>query len=202
MRLCLAALAIFFRCLAGLSLLFFMGCAGTMRAPERVEREEVRSFVMDARFSVRAEPGSAQQEVQGVSGRLLWRHQPKSDHIVFSNPLGQGQAELHSAEGGATLRLASGEEKHARNAAALLQDVFTHPLPVTQIPFWLLGRAGKTGRLSRDGLGRPLLLTEEGWNIEYRYDDETAGALPSRLIVQHDGVFELRLRIEEWQIDP
>ncbi len=185
--------------------LFFLltACTGVLRAPEGDVRETVRNFEIDARFSLRLDDEASQTGPgQGASGRLVWRHNGESDHIVFSTPLGQGLAELSSTASGARLRLASGEERQARDAATVLKSFWTFPLPVDQVPRWLLGRFGGAGSLLRDAQGRPSRWVEAGWEIVYAYEDETAGALPSRLTVRRVGEFELRLRIEEWRIIP
>lgn len=186
-------------------MLFFLltACAGVLRAPEGEIREAVRNFEIDARFSLRLDADASQTGLgQGASGRLVWRHDGESDHIVFSSPLGQGLAELSSTASGARLRLASGEERQARDAATLLKSFWAYPLPVDQVAQWLLGRFGGAGSPLRDTEGRPSRWVETGWEIDYAYEDEAAGALPSRLTVRRVGEFELRLRIEEWRIIP
>ncbi|OQA32271.1 MAG: Outer-membrane lipoprotein LolB precursor [Betaproteobacteria bacterium ADurb.Bin341] len=191
------------RALLLLLILLLTACAAPLRAPEGLAREELRSFQIEARFSLRLEPDPSKTEPgQGASGRLIWRHDGESDHIVFSGPLGQGLAELSSTASGARLRLASGEERQARDAATLLKSFWAYPLPVDQLPRWLLGHFSGAGSLLRDAQGRPSQLTDAGWEIGYAYEDEAVGALPSRLTVRREGEFELRLRIEEWQINP
>ena len=187
-----------------LTLIFLLtACAGVLRAPEGEIRETVRNFEIDARFSLRLDANASQTEPgQGASGRLVWRHDGESDRIVFSSPLGQGLAELSSTASGARLRLASGEERQARDAATLLKGFWVYPLPVDQVAQWLLGRFGSAGSLLRDTEGRPSRWAGAGWEIDYAYEDEAAGALPSRLTVRRVGEFELRLRIEEWRIIP
>lgn len=178
------------------------GCsAGTVRVSEQAVRQDVRHFVIEARFSIRAERGADPVAgAQGVSGRLLWRHEQNSDQLVFSNPLGQGLAELQRTQTEAVLRLASGEERKARHPGTLVEEFLNIPLPMERFASWMLGKAN--GRILRDEYGRPWQGEEEGWEIDYRYDDEARDALPVRLIVRHGDGFELRLKIEEWQIIP
>lgn len=178
------------------------GCyAGTVRVPELAVRQDVCHFVIEARFSIRTEMAADPAGgAQGVSGRLLWRHEQNSDRLVFSSPLGQGLAELQRTETEAVLRLASGEERKARHPGTLVEEFLNIPLPMERFASWMLGRVN--GRVLVDAQGRPRQGLEEGWEIDYRYDDEAKDALPSRLIVRHGDGFELRLKIEEWQIIP
>lgn len=177
-------------------------CASGMRVPERLDAQPVHSFQIEARFSVRLLGEIQPPEIgQGGSGRLLWRHAPAADTLIFSTPLGQILAELRRTAAGASLRLASGEERRAKDVGALLQGVLAYPLPVNELPDWLLGRPAPSGHLQADAQGRPQQLIENGWVIEYAYDDAASSTLPSRLVVRREGELELRLRIEEWQIN-
>lgn len=171
-----------------------------MRAPVDAPRPAVRDFTIEARFSLRLE--SPDQRGQSVSGRLTWQHLPSGDRLLLSDPLGQGVAELERDAGGARLRLASGQQRQAPDAESLLRDALGYSLPVKRLPAWLLGRAGTGGELRRDEAGRPQWLLEDGWRIDYAYDDARADALPARLTVQRQGELELRLRIEEWRFAP
>jgi len=155
-----------------------------------------RDFNVEARFSLRLEkPG---ETAQHVSGRLSWQRAGGADRLLLANPFGQGLAELTSGAEGAILRLASGETERAADLGGLLAGVLGVALPVERLADWLLARPGSAA-VDRDGQGRLRQLREAGWQIEYDYDDEAAGARPSRLIVRQGGEIELRLRIEEWR---
>jgi outer membrane biogenesis lipoprotein LolB len=65
---------------------------------------------------------------------------------------------------------------------------------------WLRGCHPDGGDLALDTQGRPLRLRHEDWRIDYEYDSDDPQALPGRLFVEREGVFELRLRIDEWQM--
>ena len=183
--------------------LLLASCAAPMLVPEQSNRLAIKHFSIDARFALRVESTSAAGgSGQNVSGRLLWRHSANSDYWLFSTPLGQAVAELESDAGGARLKQAGGEERRAADAGMLLRDLFGYELPVSRLPFWLLGRPENQVGLDLDDQGRPRQLTENGWQVAYAYDDETPNALPARLTIRREGEIELRLRIEEWQINP
>ena len=70
------------------------------------------------------------------------------------------------------------------------------------MPGWLLGRSGGKARIEPDDLGRPLRLSEDGWQVDYSFADDSPSALPARLTLSRNGEIELRLRIEEWKETP
>lgn len=163
-------------------------------------RSELRDFSLEARFALRLE--RPYEAPQSASGRLSWQHTPGVDHILVANPLGQGIAEIERDADGARLRSSDGQVRRAADAAVLLEEATGYPLPLGELPAWLLGRPSAAGHLRTDAAGRPKELVDAGWHIEYDYDDEAAGALPARLTLRRDDSLELRLRIEEWQSTP
>ena len=45
---------------------------------------------------------------------------------------------------------------------------------------------------------RSYYVRHEDWRVNYEYDSDAPDALPGRLFAERIGVFELRLRIDEW----
>lgn len=178
--------------------LLLAGCAASPpRESALPARSEVGDFALEARFALRLE--RPYDEPQSASGRLSWRHAEGGDRVLIANPLGQGIAEIERQGGGARLRTGDGRVRQAPDAAALLEEATGYPLPLGDLPAWLLGRPGTGGRLEKDAAGRPQRLSDAGWQIQYGYDSEAAGALPARLTLRRGGEIELRLRIEEWR---
>ena len=163
-------------------------------------RAEIREFALEARFALRIE--RPDEPPQSASGRLSWQHRRDADHILVSNPLGQGVAEIEQNAASARLRTSDGKVHQAPDAAALLFETTGYALPLGELPAWLLGRPTAAGRLQTDDWGRPRQLADAGWQIDYDYDSEAADALPSRLILKRNGDLEVRLRIEEWRNAP
>ena len=113
-----------------------------------------------------------------------------------------GLARLDSRPGEARLETGDGRRFVADDPEQLLFDVLGQALPVRQLPRWLLGRTSADDQLQRDPQGRPSRLEEAGWRIDYSYDDEAPGSLPSRLHLRQGEHIDLRLRIEEWKSAP
>jgi len=183
-------------CLLGAALL--LGCAQTpdLRLPAR---DKLQDFSLDGRFALKALKADGQAE--SVGGRLSWTHENAIDRVLIANPLGIGLAEIDSAPGRATLRTGDGMTYVAEEPDRLLAEVTGHPLPISRLPGWLLGRAQTDGTLELDALARPFRLTEGGWLIEYTYSDDDPDALPRQLQVRGNNI-ELRLRIETWKTRP
>lgn len=192
------------RILLGLGALLLAGCATAPLSPGGLPgRSQVRDFGLEARFALRLERWN--DAPQSAAGRLSWRHAGGVDRVLVADPFGQGIAEIERDGQGAELRTGDGQVRRAADAAALLLAATGYPLPLGELPAWLLGRPGASGELATDGAGRPKRLAEAGWKIDYDYDDEAGNALPSRLTLRRrldSGDLELRLRIEEWRTTP
>ncbi|HZX33343.1 MAG TPA: lipoprotein insertase outer membrane protein LolB [Rhodocyclaceae bacterium] len=191
----------------GLAALALAGCATVAPPPvSQPERATLKDFSLEARFALRLErPYEAAPE--SASGRLSWQHRGATNHILVADPLGQGIAEIEQDGAGARLRTRDGRQYRAADAATLLKDATGYPLPLGELPAWLIGRPTASGQLRTDEQGRPLNLADAGWQIEYEYDSEAPAALPVRLTLRRGSSpelrsLELRLRIEEWRSNP
>lgn len=151
-----------------------------------------QDFTASGRFALRHEDGSA-------AGRFSWQRQGERDSILLSDPLGRGIAEIVREPGSTRLNTADQRHLRAADADTLVHDALGYPLPVAGLSSWLTGRPAHPATaktLERDAQGRPLRLAEDGWLIDYRYDD---APLPSRLTARWGEQIELRLIIEDWQ---
>jgi len=173
--------------------------AGCVSAPPGLlpGREEMRDFALEARFALRTT--LPEQAPQSSGGRLSWAHKNGDDRVLVANPLGIGLAEIEIKPRLARLRTADGQQYESTDADALLAEVTGQALPVSRLAAWLLGKAGPASVMEIDGSGRPSRFREAGWQIEYGYADDAAGALPDRLTLRREQEIELRLRIEEWR---
>jgi len=175
------------------------GCASQPPVP-LAHRDVIRNFALEGRFALRVTmPGQAPQN---SGGRLSWTHQNRSDRILLSSPLGYGLAEIESTPELSRLRSADGKSSESTDPDALIEEVTGQRLPVRRLPAWLLGRSSGRARIEADVHGRPTRLFEDGWQIDYSFDDENPSSLPARLTLTRHGEIELRLRIEEWKENP
>lgn len=175
------------------------GCA-SLPPPPLPARQDLRDFALEGRFALRATPPD--QPAQSAGGRLAWTHKNQIDTILLANPLGYGVAEIESGPAIARLRLADGKTSESSDPDSLIEEVTGQRLPVARLPAWLLGRSGGRAQIAHDDLGRPLRLVEDGWQIDYAYDNAAPDALPGRLTLSNGDGLELRLRIEQWKNAP
>lgn len=151
----------------------------------------VGAFSLEARFSV---TGDGERH----SGRLSWRHSGGGDELRILSPFGQVVAEIDVRPGLARLITADRRVFEAPDAHRLTRDVLGYALPIGRLSAWVLARPGPHAGVEADAAGRPVLVDEEGWRVEYEYADDALALLPIRLTATRVGGPELRLRIEEW----
>lgn len=159
--------------------------------PAVLSRYALDDFVIEGRFSLR-------QNEQNHSGRLRWRHAGGSDEVLLSSPFGQGVAEIVADARSASLTASDGKTYSAADTESLTEQVLGYRLPLSLLADWVRGRLVPEHVAERDASGRPLTLRHEDWRVDYEYDSDAPDALPGRLFAERIGVFELRLRIDEW----
>lgn len=137
---------------------------------------------------------------EAASGRVDWRHEPRADQLLITNPLGQGVARISRTTDGprseVVLETADGRRHEAADAEALTERVLGWRLPLAGLPHWVRGRAfqGRPARLERDAAGQVVRIEQDGWRIEA--SDHDSGR-PGRLILSREDM-EIRLSIDRW----
>ena len=154
------------------------------------------AFEIDTRLS-------ATDGERAVSGQIEWQHAPAFDRWTAYSPLGQIVARLDSTPAGAELLLADGKRHHAESAASLLPALLGVDLPLTRLPQWIQASPPSDAEVREvDSHGRPQLLIDQGWRIDYTdYLDTTAAALPRRMEISR-GDARVRLVIDRWTLQP
>ena len=172
------------------------GCAEIRTTPNTPlpPRDFLVTFLLEGRFSLR-------QEDENHSGKLRWRHIENQDDLLLSSPFGQGIAEINATTNRATLTTSDGKQYSAEDVSTLTEQVLGYRLPLPLLVDWVRGKVTGDDVLERDGYGRPIRFRYDDWHIRYEYDAGESVLLhtpPIRLFVERMGVFELRLRIDEW----
>ena len=174
--------------------LLLISCANFSTDGPRASRHPVAGFDLDGRASIKDGERSG-----AVS--IYWEHRPQSDVIDFMSPLGQVLARLTGEAGGATLQMPDGERRRAVSAEILAEQLLGLRVPVARLRSWVQAVPGPRARLLRsDEVGRPALIAEDGWVVEYlSYAGPDAGA-PVRDMQAVWGELEVRLLIDDWQV--
>lgn len=134
---------------------------------------------------------------ESFTGNVSWRHAAHGDEMLITTPMGQGVARIVRAPEGVLLRTAEPREYHAPDAEALTEKVLGFRLPLAGLGDWVRGRPspGAPSHMEKSGDGRPRVLAQSGWRIEYlEYDGER----PRQLRLTYPGV-ELRFVIRQWE---
>lgn len=156
------------------------------------ERHATAAFELEGRMS-------ASDGARAASGRVEWQHAPASDTWTVYTPLGQIAARLESDAEGARLTDASGQQLDAPRADALLPQVLGVDVPVARLADWVQATPGNGAEVrARDALGRPALVIDQGWRIDYlEYAAPGAEAPPARIDISR-GDARIRLIVDTW----
>lgn len=182
------------RSYAAVIVLLLAGCASApQQAAVRPFQTERAAFALDGRIAVK-------YDGQHPSGGIHWQHDADSDDILMLAPLGVTVAHIRRDASGATLE-AHGKHYSAQDSAELMQQVLGWHLPLSGLPYWVMGvpMPGGAANVERDSGGQVSLLQQDGWDIRYTaYATPGADSLPLRMTLQHENV-EIRLLIDEWK---
>jgi outer membrane lipoprotein LolB len=155
--------------------LLLSGCATHPVLSPRPSADAITAFAFVGRLAVRQ--GETRHYVN-----IDWRHDPASDSILLTTPLGQGVAEIERDAEGARLTLADRRSFAAPDWSELSQEVFGFPLPLSGATRWLLGDLRQT----------------DGWRVTIvEREGNTPDALPAIIELERDDI-AVRLKIDEW----
>jgi outer membrane lipoprotein LolB len=159
-------------------------------------RQLLSAFAVEGRLS-------ATDGREAASGRFEWVHAAAHDRLTLYSPLGHIVALLDGGPGGASLQTADGSRREAAGMDALLPEVLGVDLPAARLPRWIQAAPDEDAEVrALDAGGRPLLVFDHGWRIDYPgYADDTAAAVPRRLEISR-GDARVRLIIDSWTALP
>lgn len=183
---------------AALAAVLVAACAplAPVVAPPGASRNLLAAFELEGRMS-------ASDGQRAANGRIEWQHARDADTWTVLSPLGQTAARLESNAAGARLTDANGGQLDAADADTLLPQVLGIAVPVARLTRWVQAAPGTDADVrSVDALGRPLLVIDQGWRIDYLdYAAPTGDALPARLDISR-GDARIRLVIDTWTPRP
>ncbi len=181
-----------------LSTALLSACAPLQPVPgsAAVIRAAIPYFEVDGRLS-------ATDGERAANGQIEWRHAQSADQWTAYSPLGQIVARLDSNAAGAELMLADGRRQRAASASELLPALIGVDLPLQRLPGWIQASPQPDAEVrSLDEVGRPSLVIDQGWRIDYtEYLNPAADALPRRLEISR-GDARVRLVIDRWTLQP
>lgn len=169
--------------------LLLAACAATGPSPSAPPE----GFVLEGRVAVRYGDES-------LSGRITWTHGMGRDDIALASPLGNQVARIERGPGGVRLTDANQQSVSAADAETLTEQRLGWRLPLAHLADWARARPGPGAVVERDAAGRPLRVDEDGWRVEFAYEDDAA-RLPKRLFLSYargERPLEIRLAVDRW----
>ena len=166
--------------------------AACSSAPTRVVRDDSPdSWSMTGKIAV-------SDGKDGGSGRIDWRLDGERFRIEIRAPVSRRTWRLSGGPDGATLEGLDGGPRSGPDAEALLRDAVGWTVPVADMVAWARGAGGQGGSdIEYDADGRPRLLEQRGWTVEYRAWFEGNPALPKKVFAA-SGERRVRLVVERW----
>ena len=148
-------------------------------------------WTMSGRLSVSADG-------DGGSGRIDWQQRGQDFDIRLSAPVTRKSWRLVRRDGQATLEGLAGGAREGADAEALLFDATGWRIPLNALGAWARGaRAPGPATIDFSPDGRPALIAQQGWQVEYREWDAADPARPRRIFARQ-GEATVRLVVEAW----
>lgn len=190
--------------LAAVLALLLVACA---RAPVRTQADAGLLAAQSAREAGLAEAShwgfsgrlAVSAAGEGGSGRIDWQQQGDDYQVRLSAPVTRKSWLLRKAAGEVTLEGLEGGVRRGPDAEALLVEATGWRIPVAALAAWARGaRAGGPAQVEFGPEGLPALISQQGWQVEYREWDQAEPALPRRIFARQGDRATVRLVVESW----
>jgi outer membrane lipoprotein LolB len=134
----------------------------------------------------------------GGSGRIDWRQDGERFRIEIRAPVTRRTYRLSGGPEGATLEGLDGGPRTGPDPEALLREAVGWSVPVTDMVAWARGARGQGGaHIEFDAEGRPAVLRQRGWTVEYKAWDAGTPPMP-RKVFAANGERRVRLAVDRW----
>lgn len=186
-------------------LLALLATACTTTAP-RQGSDATRLAVQSAREAALAEASgwtmsgrlSVSADGDGGSGSIEWQQRGDDFDIRLSAPVTRKSWRLVRTGGQATLEGLDGGTRAGTDAQALLIEATGWRIPLDALGAWARGaRAPGPATVEFTPAGLPALISQDGWQVEYREWDDADPARPRRVFARQ-GEATVRLVVEAW----
>ena len=134
----------------------------------------------------------------GGSGRIDWRQDGERFRIEIRAPVTRRTYRLSGGPEGATLEGLDGGPRSGPDPEALLREAVGWSVPVADMVAWARGARGQGGAdIEFDADGRPAVLRQRGWTVEYKAWDQGSPPMP-RKVFAANGERRVRLAVDRW----
>lgn len=195
----------------GRSLLVLAACALAACAPVRTRETPAALEQLAAReaqlaprthWSLSARIFVSDGAQNSGSGDLEWTHDGDSYRFTLRAPTGRTW-KLSGDAREAVLEGVDAQPLRGEDPARLLRERLGWDVPVADLADWVRGVRAASGsaEVQYDGQGRPAVLSQDGWKIEYRdWFDDLAPPMPRRVYAAR-GNARVKLAVERWSAD-
>jgi outer membrane lipoprotein LolB len=138
----------------------------------------------------------------GGSGNLNWHNSGETHEMSFRGALGRGAWRLTAGTEGAWLGMADGSEFWSPTIESLVADHVGWAVPVDALAWWVraLAAPGSAASVDFDEFGYPLIIEQDGWQIEFgAYRSAGAAVMPGKISAIRDS-YRVRLVVKEWEL--
>lgn len=188
-----------------MALSLLAGCATTQLPSSEAERsaeqwqaqkasvEQLQTWELNGKVGLRTPQES-------TSANIDWRQTPYHFRILLSGPAGTGRSTLEGRDGRVSMTTSDGRFE-AESPEQLMDEQMGWSLPVSHLTDWVRGLPAddRPHQMTRDELGFPATLEQDGWTIDYRrwthFNDLW---LPGRLVMNY-GDLRITLVVTRWQ---
>ena len=128
------------------------------------------------------------------SATIVWHHQPESDQIKLSGPLGQGAVAVHLTANRVTIDRGNGQIETSPNPEQFINQQLGLFVPIRSLRFWVIGlpKPGESYQDTVDG------FVQGGWLVDYPQMLMVKGqSMPRKIVVSNNRV-KLKLVIDQW----
>ncbi len=136
--------------------------------------------------------------------KFKWCQAAADDYrLLLTGPWGRTLARLEQWPSQARLQRPDETDLFAPEAATLLSRAFGWEVPVDQLQDWLLARPAVRDGVFWDAQGRPAVLQQDGWRVDYkRYRQRDAVSLPVNLTIRQQRGIRIGVVIDSWEAAP
>ena len=136
----------------------------------------------------------------GGSGRIDWHQDGERFVIDIRAPVSRQTWRLTGSPEGARLEGLDGGPRTGPDAQSLLLREVGWQLPIADLVAWARGARGKgAAQIEFDPAGRPAMIEQRGWVVDYRAWGEGEPNLP-RKVFAANGDRRVRLIVERWNV--
>lgn len=199
-----------------LVLLLLSGCSTTSQIPDAVSGSPSKSKnwkLRQSRLTALSHWGlyaraSITYRDENWPFGLEWQQQSANQYTMrIKHPLTKSElAKIVNTGNNVSLSVNNtGKVYRDSSAERLIEKHMRLKLPVKGMRYWVLGIASPDHPVSSvqlDARGRPIVLKQAGWNIQYaQYNSQKVDALPTSIIVSRTSPQPVRvkMRVRQWK---